>query len=196
MQDDTIKILRLSQEDAKDAARVHTETLPGDMAARLGEDFLRDVFYPELLASSGASGWKAVSNGRLCGFIVFRGDQNFFRRLLRGRLWLFLRLASARLHSPSFLKYALEVLWLLSRNPAPQESGPELAYIAMEKKHQGAGAGSKLARRGLDFLRESGAKTCWVKTLENTTENVAFYEKLGFSAHDRRLGRVFLSIRL
>lgn len=62
----------------------------------------------------------------------------------------------------------------------------EISWLAVEKKSQGLGIGSKLVRESLKNFSEKGFDVCYVKTLAETAEDEGyektrkFYKNLGF----------------
>lgn len=72
--------------------------------------------------------------------------------------------------------------------------------VAVHPSHQGSGLGRELMRFVEEFAGESGLREVSLYTNELMTENIAFYEKLGFREIDRRLDdgyrRVFMSKKL
>jgi len=62
----------------------------------------------------------------------------------------------------------------------------EISWLAVGKKFQGLGIGSKLVRESLKKFTKDGFKICYVKTLAKTvkdegyTQTRMFYKKLGF----------------
>ena len=72
--------------------------------------------------------------------------------------------------------------------------------VAVHPSRQGEGLGRKLMRFVEEFAREKGLSKIALYTNELMTENIAFYEGLGFEEVDRRLDdgyrRVFMSKEL
>ena len=72
--------------------------------------------------------------------------------------------------------------------------------VAVHPSHQGLGLGREMMRFVEEFARERGLREVSLYTNELMTENIAFYERMGFREISRRLDdgyrRVFMSKEL
>ncbi|QIN80668.1 GNAT family N-acetyltransferase [Rubrobacter marinus] len=78
----------------------------------------------------------------------------------------------------------------------PLEDAVLVENVAVRPSYQGSGLGRELMRFAEEFAHESGAREIHLYTNERMTENIAFYERLGYREIERRLDdgyrRVFM----
>lgn len=76
-------IVSLAPEHIEDVSLVHETILPQSFLARLGPKFLREFYYPGLLASPLGCGFVCIVEGQLAGFTVGTvADRTFFKSLV------------------------------------------------------------------------------------------------------------------
>lgn len=180
-------------------AEIHISALPYDFCSLLGNDFLQDIYYTELLNMEKTIALCAV--GENCkdvfGFIIFQGNEYFFKKLFFKYFAKILVRSLRSLTKKGFFLYALSVLLLVfCRKKKPLEDGYELNYIAIDANYQKHGIGKQLLSESLDRLNNIHSDSCWVKTLKRTPETISFYKKNGFEIYDESFGRVYLYRKL
>ena len=189
-----ITIREVESRDIPQIASIHRVELPEDLCALLGQRFLEQIFYPELLLNSDAALCADGGDG-VIGFVFFSSNEQFLRNLAIRHSLKILWYGLPNLRKAWFWRYAAEALMLLAVKD-DRLCGSELVYIAVSRARQHAGIGSRLTTLGLAELRQRGIRRCWVKTLASTPMNVRFYQKLGFRRLKSHLGRVYLSLDL
>lgn len=189
-----MKIRNVNSSDLIQIARIHAIELPNDFCSLLGENFLKKIFYPELLECSEIAVC-AETGGRIAGYVFFSGDKYIYKRIARKHFKIFLILGFRKMFRFRFIKYVFEVIVLLFllKNKIGEI---ELAYIAVSKEFQGRNTGSEITKHGLLALKQMGYKNCWVKTLTKTKSNVVFYQNLGFVIMKTFLGRTYFIKKL
>src|SRR3954471_738441 len=95
--------------------------------------------------------------------------------------------------NPAVWRYAIEdaaagaMIWRDDRGAIAafnmvHQSGNEgwMGPLAVRSDQQGHGIGKEIVRKGVDWLRERGAKVIGLETMPRTVDNVGFYSRLGF----------------
>ena len=173
-----------SVEDAQVLATLHKNNLPSDPASFLGASFLAQRLYPRILTLAMAAFIAEDESGEAVGYIACGRPTQLIRVLGITELLKIATQADAR-------KAALSVLRLLLRYPSGLPDC-ELQWIAVSVNIRSQHLGTRLVQAALQDLHLRGVPRVWVKTLENTPGNIAFYESLGFKVTHRVAGRVFL----
>lgn len=183
-------IRELTTDDIKRVAEIHAAELPDDYCSLLGKDFLSEIFYRELFRVSEVA-LGVADNGKIIGFVFFSSDSNFLRRLALRHFYKMVRYSLPNIFKFRFLRYLFEVVFLLFYKDDWMR-GAELSYIAVSKSYQGKGLGRQLVERGFSLLRGKGIHYCWVKTLASATDDIKFYENVGFELIKIRIGRAYM----
>ena len=176
-----IRALRAT--DVADIAKIHSESLPGDLLTLLGEPFLRRL-YVAMMKSGWVFGFVAELNERIDGFVVGTTQTSgMFRSVLRTAAPGLVIAALPRVLSRPTLAWKLaQAVIYPSRVPGVAEDA-ELLVIAVRPEHRGERLGAELVealnrefvRRGIDSYK---------LTVYDANERAAsFYERLRF---DRR----------
>lgn len=173
-------------------AQIHREELPDDFCALLGFDFLRRVYYPELLKVCDVKLGATDEDDVVQGFAIFSSDEKFLRRLVTHHSIKMLQSIDWRAcFRLSFFRYVIEVLILIF-TPDDRLRGAEFSYFGVSKRHQGKWLGLKLIQQCFAELKNRGITYCWLRTLASTPQNVRLYERAGFKYSKVYLGRVFM----
>lgn len=183
----------LTQADCTVISELHKQELPNDFCSLLGEKFMRETFYPELLKSENTFGLCVRSSKKIIAFVIFSANLDFLKNLVRKKTKKITYACLPNILNLKFIRYVLEVFILVFfKKPFPFFTAYELTYIAIDRQFQGIGLGSLLVKSGLQVLKNMGHEICWVKTLENTPETIRFYEKNNFNLSNRSFGRAYL----
>src|SRR5436190_2283441 len=96
--------------------------------------------------------------------------------------------------NPAVWRYAIEdadagaMLWRDERGHISafnmvHRSGTEgwMGPLAVRTEYQGTGAGKEIVIRGVEWLKQNGAKVIGLETMPRTMDNIGFYSRLGFS---------------
>ncbi len=186
-----IRTLRL--EDLERVARIHYGELPDDFCSVLGFDFLRKIFYPELLRRCEIKLGAVDEHDIVQGFMFFASDRKLFRRLVFGNISGIVRWVDWRvLFQARFLRSVAGVIIILM---SAQEEllGWEQVYLAVSKSHQGKWVAFQLFQQGFRELTTRGVRHCWLKTLKATPQNILLYERIGFRKAQEYCGRVYMT---
>jgi predicted N-acetyltransferase YhbS len=106
--------------------------------------------------------------------------------------------------NPAVWRYAIEdadagaMLWRDDRGHIAafnmvHRSGSEgwMGPLAVRTEYQGTGLGKEIVTRGVEWLRQNGARVVGLETMPRTMDNIGFYSKLGFTP-----GRLTLTMTL
>ncbi len=140
--------------DANAIARLHMETLPGDVSdfTPLGAGIVRR-FYAQAIARGAATVCVAEESGQVLGFVMITPDiaELFPRALLSG-----LGDILAFVFGANPMGLAKAVINKFTSGTATVSSVPELVYLGVSAAARGKGVGALLMRAAHDAFRAQG----------------------------------------
>lgn len=165
--------------DAKTAAQIHFEGMPGDFLAGFGIDFL-EVLHRQLLSERDVIplGW--YEQNKLVGILI--GTTNT-QKALMGTLkkgWLhFLPFVIKKvLQSPEIIPSLWQTVMYGEKDHQQQKMG-ELIVLSIDKPYRRHGIASSLMQHFKKNLRAKGLTQFTVGTLATNKAANAFYQKQG-----------------
>ena len=170
--------------DIRDIAAIHRAALPGDLLPRLGDNFLRKVFYPIVVGTDRALVIVHEESGKIGSFIVFVYDgKEVLKEATRRKTALAAHLLVALPSDISLLREVVSVArgfrTDIHRDRDVCLAGvPELYVMATAPGRQSHGLGGELLERGIEILSDKHSQ-CLVKTSSQAAKK--FYEKHQFS---------------
>jgi GNAT superfamily N-acetyltransferase len=106
--------------------------------------------------------------------------------------------------NPQVWRYAIEdsaggaMVWRDARGEIAgfnmvHRSGVEgwMGPLAVRTEHQGTGMGKEVVERGVEWLKQEGARVIGLETMPRTMDNIGFYSRLGFAP-----GRLTITLTL
>jgi ribosomal protein S18 acetylase RimI-like enzyme len=170
-------------DDIQDIVRIHLTTLPGDFLPRLGNRFLRKVFYPGVMDSKHGLVVVQEEGGSICSFIVFAFNAEKLTREATGqKIMLAAYILAALIRDFSLFRELSAHLSgfkteIYTDIKTPLEKIPELFVMATAPHYQSQGMGGDLLERGIEIVSRAHAE-CLVKTSSRHAKK--FYAKHGF----------------
>lgn len=172
----------IREENIKDVARIHLESLPEDFLPSLGIDFLTKIFYQNTLNSSFSITFVKIINGQIAGFLTLAYKSNLFLKnvIFKNFYRTIVIFLKKILSNPYFLKECLDVFsQVFLKEKQKYKELPEIVVIAVEKKFRGKGVGQELVNYVKEHLKNKGFTKLIVKTLTSNLPAVKLYEKTG-----------------
>lgn len=178
---DQLLIQKLREEHIPELVRTHRQALPEDYLPGLGEEFLRNLFFPFLLRTPSTKTLVCLRKARPVGFIVGCHDSHaFLWQLLAYRpVQLVGYIAQASFRNPKIFFKTVETAFFGS-SPVENILG-ELFLIAVKPGEQNKGIGRLLVGRLAEEFSGTEDRFLKVKVACRNTQANQFYEKLGFT---------------
>jgi len=179
--------------DIEALVRIHSDSLPHSLLPRLGENFLKNKFYPMLVASENTLLLVKELAGEVVGFALFVYDsQHLEKEIMKHKASLGIavikrsfsdhRIFSAafrRLCSPKIRTDKTEGFIESSKNQTPAiNEMPEFYTLAVLPDFRNKGIGTELTLKGLSILQENNKSACIAKPASHIA--CSFFQKLGF----------------
>ena len=182
-------------------AEIWVLTLPNDIFALLGSDFIKDVYLPKWASQPEAYGLVAREDNTAVGFVLFAESESLIGSILKG-YWskflnavvvsLFTRPLTASAVYFGVLRYMIQSAKLKSHTPFF-----ELNYLCVMDSYRNKSLATNLVRSAIaTFLEHSSIQSVYVKTLKETPATHRFYERLGFSIYFEVAGRLIFHKQL
>lgn len=169
--------------DAHAIARLHMETLPGDVSdfTPLGAGIVRR-FYAQAIARGAATVCVAEEHGQVLGFVMITPDiaQLFPRALLSG-----LGDIVAFVFGANPVGLAKAVINKFTSGTATVASVPELVYLGVGAASRGKGLGALLMRAAHDAFRAQGISTYELNVHADNPHAVKLYLSHGLTIQRR-----------
>lgn len=185
----------MESSDFSRIASVWVNSLPEDIFSILGEDFISQVYLPQLFSIEGSFGFNDASDGNeMSAFVLFAHSDGLLYKVLVANRFLFIRILFLRvISSPQVLLSILGIAYFILVSRFNPKGAMELCYICVHPKKAGQGLGQALVRESLLYVKDKGlARSVYVKTLSQTPRTIRFYEKCGFHFLYSTAGRVYL----
>ena len=169
--------------DIGDIVTIHSTALPGDFLPRLGNRFLRKVFYPGVIDSEHGFVIVREEHGSICSFIVFAYNSQKLTREATGPKILLAAYVFAALIRDFGLYGELSAhlrgfkTEFYTDIKTPLETIPEIFVMATAPQYQSRGLGGDLLERGLEIVSSVHAG-CLVKSSSSHARK--FYARHGF----------------
>ncbi|MBW2594438.1 MAG: GNAT family N-acetyltransferase [Deltaproteobacteria bacterium] len=184
--------------DIEALARIHSDSLPHSLLPRLGEEFLKNKFYPMVVTSENTLLLVKELGGKVVGLALFVYDSRCLEKEIMKhkaslgiavikRIFSDHRIFSAafrRLCSPKIRTDKTEEFIESSKNQMPAISEmPEFYTLAVLPDFRNKGIGTELTLKGLSILQKNDESACIAKPASHIA--CSFFQKLGF----RNIGR-------
>jgi len=179
--------------DIESLVRIHCDSLPHSLLPRLGENFLKEKFYPHILNSDNALLLVKESGGEVIGFALFAYNGNLLtREIMKRKLSLIMAIiknlfydfrifftALRRVRAPTLiLKSPRTPEKNMEDETPPIDEMPEFYELAVLSQFRNRGIGSELTKKGLSILREKNQGKCIAKPASYVAHD--FFIGLGF----------------
>jgi GNAT superfamily N-acetyltransferase len=192
-----VRVTRMVPSDLPDVARLHLQALPDSFFASLGPRFLRR-YHESYLASPSGVTLVATADGQLCGFVVgsSAAEQHSawvvrhrgIRLAVTGLVAMLLRpLLLTRFLSTRASRYVRGLQRRLPNHVSTSTAASEaaspavLAHVAVHRAWRRIGLGDRLVRAFEDEVRDEGARTVELVTLDGPEGAGPFYERMGYA---------------
>jgi ribosomal protein S18 acetylase RimI-like enzyme len=168
--------------DLDSIVSLHRSALPDDLLPELGDEFLRDFFYPAVLTAPHVHSVVFEINHVVKGFVIFEAPvghlTNILKQLLKKKPWPILKALANNPRAIASLISTLRSTTSISQ-PLDIQTFAELFVIGIDESTRGQGIGKKMVSVGLQTLQkeESNLEGCLVRT--SSTDAKKFYESLG-----------------
>ena len=161
-------------------ARLHRQGSPQDLLSRLGEGFLGNFFYPNLLRLSDTILSVAKNEDRWVGFLIATADsQKLLKKILaRSPLAFLTRGLTALLVRPRLWKMVWQAIHLKSPESSPE--GAEIVMVTVESSCRGMGFGRRLLDSLEVELRKRKISFCLARVRVENSSAMKMYLRSGF----------------
>lgn len=168
--------------DLGSMARIHATSGTPGLLSDLGEGFLRDVFYAELLASPIGEALVIEIGGNVVGFSTYSPDSaKLFGQIFRRRIGAtLLALVRASLTKPRVPFDFAQTVFAVERTGEGSDIAAEAVSLEIAPAYQGLGLGFLLLQKGVTELRQAGAKRIKARMLADNRAVERLYPPLGF----------------
>lgn len=176
------EVTRMMHHHTAQAASLHINNLRTFFKGRSGIQVL-EIYYRALVRSSGGTGFVAVVNGDVIGYICGIWDAASIRNVLIKHYWarLLFWLGWQVVENPDILKEIFDrMLSRQERGKQRSSNGCELRPIVVSKQARGKGLAEKLLIALLDDAKHRGFSSIYLKTETDNTSANRFYSKSGF----------------
>lgn len=187
-----IRLLR--PEHAEQVGEMFLRELGRSFVGGLGQEFLRNVYFPFLLERFGDLQFVFVSGGQVAGFILGGKGESVHGALFRERFAaLFAAAAKAVLRRPAYLFKILETFFSMTVEPRQHDTTGcgAVLFLAVDGSQQRSGVGTALIGAFEVALRGAGCRSCSVDTMQSAPAAQRFYERRGYQEIKRGWGRVW-----
>jgi ribosomal protein S18 acetylase RimI-like enzyme len=177
----TAIIVPLLPNRAHSVARLHLQFLPSDFGPWAGERLLT-MYYAEVAAGAGASGYIAELDGEVVGYVCGVWQPRKLHRLLVKGHWpkLILWGAAQHIERPVVLAKNLRRICAVFRRSGPSDNGYELRPIVVSSALHGSGISGRLVKALLADAAIRGFDRVHLYVDVNNYAAIRFYEKQNF----------------
>ncbi|HOQ05542.1 MAG TPA: GNAT family N-acetyltransferase [Anaerohalosphaeraceae bacterium] len=176
----TIQIVPMKAEHARDVARLHIEGIHQGFISSLGEEFVT-ALYETLAESAESFSYVAVADGRVVGFASFTTNlRKVYHSVLRKRGLKFVGLLLRKVFSVLVLCRILETLLYPRRIGRLRLPDAELLSIGVAADCRGQKLGNRLIERGFQECAARGIERVKVLVADFNKPANRLYRKTGF----------------
>lgn len=157
--------------DIEDLVKIHLATLGDGLLAKLGKKFLKQVFFPHCLQTTGVLILVYEQQKKITSFVIYASNGKMLTSsLYKYRSAIVLAILKNILIKPTLV---LDIIMVLKGYKISLESGhegdlnrlAELYLIGTDPAYQGRGIGATLVTKGLtEFSKQFSISNCIVRT--------------------------------
>lgn len=173
-------IVRLTSNDCRIIAKIHSVCLADDFLPSFGQKFLEQLYHG-ILFDKHTIGFGFKNQGSITGFLIgTTNTSGFIKRVLRLNGWRLIPFALRKIITyPRTLMHLIETVFYSQVTNHHHNIPAELLIIAVNETHRRKGVGKKLVQAFQKKLNNAGSAYFIVHThIDNKAAN-AFYREFG-----------------
>jgi len=182
MKDFTYNIVKLSKEDASEAAELHIRAFPGFFLTNLGKSVLT-LFYESMINDPSCVAFGIKSNNKLFGFQVSAlKSESIYRRIFQQNFFRFVPYLFLRFLKNPFLLFRMIISYKsATEHKKPNDCNATLLSICVDPSLSGKGFGKELIKSlEAELIQKHLSCYCLTTDANNNFFTNQFYLKNGF----------------